>query len=259
MLSKNRIKLIRSLEKKKARIEEGLFVAEGPKMMEEMLPEWKPVYLACTELWAEANRCLLKTLRETTDSLEVDVVTPAELERASFQRTPQQVLALFRLPNEDADLEQVAARELCIALDGVQDPGNVGTIVRLADWFGISHIFCSPETADIFAPKAVQATMGAISRVHVHYNNLVKLLSTCQAPIYGTHLDGDNLYNNPLTSHGVIVMGNEGKGISPEVGALVSHRLYIPPYPAHRDKVESLNVAIATAIVCAEFRRRESD
>lgn len=261
MLSKNKIKLIKSLEKKKYRLEEGLFVAEGPKLVEELLEAWKPVYLCSTKEWMTKNRHHL-------DGIETDIVSPSELERASLLRTPQNVLALFRLPEgiyETTDnpvkennncLASVAKRELCLVLDGVQDPGNMGTIVRLADWFGIEHIFCSPETADIFSPKAIQATMGAIARIKVHYVSIVEALSKCNAPIYGTHLDGENMYEKNLTTHGAIVMGNEGKGVSNEVGKLVTSRLYIPPYPTDRDKVESLNVAIATAIVCAEFRRR---
>lgn len=251
MISKNRQKLIRSLERKKGRLESGLFVAEGPKLVGELLmAQWQPLYVAATEEWWKANAHLRQKVEET------DLVTEEELQRCSLQKTPQQVLSLFRIPADCQQLSDVASEGLCLALDGVQDPGNLGTIVRLADWFGIQHIFCSPTTADIFSPKAIQATMGAISRVHVHYIDLIKELSLCQAPIYGTHLDGENIYEKNLTQNGVIVMGNEGKGISPEVGALVNQRLFIPPYPADRTTVESLNVAIATAIVCAEFRRR---
>lgn len=248
MISKNKIKLIHSLEKKKYRNEEGMFVAEGPKMMEELLGIWQPTYVAGTQEWFDRN-----TL---PDGIERDVVTPVELERASLLRTPQQVLGLFTLPKHTADIASVAQKELCLALDGVQDPGNIGTIIRLADWFGITHVFCSEDTCDIFSPKAIQATMGAVARVQVHYTDLAKELARTKAPIYGTHLDGENMYEKTLTSNGVIVMGNEGKGISKEVAELVTSRLYIPPFPSNRDKVESLNVAIATAIVCGEFRRQ---
>ena len=140
--------------------------------------------------------------------------------------------------------------------DGVQDPGNLGTIVRLADWFGIGHVFCSPQSADIFGPKAVQATMGALARVQVHYTDLAEELRKFPGQIYGTFLDGDDIYSTPLSSAGVIVMGNEGNGVSPEVGALVNARLFVPPFPQGKATSESLNVAMATAIVCAEFRRR---
>ena len=136
--------------------------------------------------------------------------------------------------------------------------GNVGTIVRLADWFGIEHVFASMNTADVFAPKVVQATMGAIARVKVHYCNLVDVMQrlNAQVPVYGTFLDGNDLYSQPLENHGLIVMGNEGRGISAEVESCVNQRLFIPPFPIGRATSESLNVAIATAVVCAEFRRR---
>ena len=262
MISKNRQKLIRSLERKKGRQETGLFVAEGPKLVGELLcAGWEPTYVAATETWWEgamtgASSTALRTLQKPrAEGAMTDTVTEEELQRCSFQKTPQQVLALFPIQESGESLPEVARHELCLALDGVQDPGNLGTIVRLADWFGISHIFCSHQTADIFSPKAIQATMGAISRVRVHYIDLAKEISRCSSPIYGTHLDGENIYTKHLSSQGVIIMGNEGKGISPEVEALVNEKLYIPPYPENQKTVESLNVAIATAIVCAEFRR----
>ena len=187
----------------------------------------------------------------------MDVVTDDELRRISFQETPQQVLAIFRQPQYEVNASEVAKTQLCLALDDVQNPGNLGTIVRLADWFGIEHIFCSRGCADIFNPKTVQATMGGIARVQVHYVDLPQMLATLDAgiPVYGTFLDGETIYQKTLENRGLIVMGNEGKGVSPEVEAHVTERLYIPNYPAGRETSESLNVAIATAIVCAEFRR----
>jgi len=147
---------------------------------------------------------------------------------------------------------------LCLALDEVQDPGNLGTIIRIADWFGIEHIFCSQGTADVYNPKVVQATMGALARVHVHYVNLSELIDSLpDIPVYGTFLDGTNIYEQELSQTGIIVMGNEGNGISPEVRKVINRRLYIPNYPANRPTSESLNVAVATAITCAEFRRRK--
>jgi TrmH family RNA methyltransferase len=190
--------------------------------------------------------------------VEVDEVTEEDLKRVSFQETPQQVLAVFKQPVYEVDVNVVAKKNLCLVLDDVQNPGNLGTIVRLADWFGIEHIFCSKGCADIYNPKTVQATMGGIARVQVHYVDLPEMLKSLEVgiPVYGTFLDGENMYQKTMENRGLIVMGNEGKGVSKEVEAFVSERLYIPNYPAGRETSESLNVAIATAIVCAEFRRR---
>jgi TrmH family RNA methyltransferase len=152
-----------------------------------------------------------------------------------------------------------ASDGLILALDTIQDPGNLGTIVRVADWFGIEDIVCTNETADIFAPKAVQATMGAIARVRVHYTDLTHWLSQARSqgkPVYGTFLDGENIYGKALSDNGIIVMGNEGNGISASIAEEVTERLFIPPYPSDRETSESLNVAMATGIICAEFRRR---
>ncbi len=255
MISKNKIKLIRSLELKKNRKEQQLFVAEGHKLVEDMLPAFECVYLAARKEWLEQKAEFIKRLR--TKGTETDEVDDEELQKASLQKTPQDVLALFRPRITDIIPEQVVQSQLCIALDGVQDPGNLGTIVRIADWFGIEHIFCSPDTADIYNPKTIQATMGALARVQVHYLPLDGWLERMpvSVPVYGTFLDGKNIYGQALTANGLIVMGNEGKGISPRVASSINRRLYIPNYPAGRPTSESLNVAVATAIVCAEFRR----
>ena len=249
MISKARIKQIRGLERKKNRQEEGLFVAEGPKLVGELLGQMSLHFVAATEEWMQTHPDLPR-------EAEACVVTPDELRRASLLQHPQSVIALFRIPHDETRLPDVARRDLVLALDGVQDPGNMGTIVRLADWFGIRHVFCSQDSADIFNPKATQATMGALGRVSVHYTDLPAQLALTEAPVYGTFLDGEDIYAQELSRHGVIVMGNEGRGITKAVAECVSHRLFVPPYPAHRATVESLNVAIATAIVCAEFRRR---
>ena len=256
MISKNKIKLIRSLELKKYRKESRLFVAEGHKLVEDLLPAFECAYLAASEEWLDKHKALTGNLR--AKGTEVTGVSPEELRRASLQQHPQDVLALFRQRTETAPPAEIAAQSLCLALDGVQDPGNVGTIVRLADWFGIAHIFCSPDTADIYNPKTIQATMGALARVHVHYLRLADALAELppHIPVYGTFLDGKDLYAQPLTPNGIIVMGNEGNGISPEVSASIGRRLHIPNYPAGCPTSESLNVAVATAVVCAEFRRQ---
>ncbi|MBO7110878.1 MAG: RNA methyltransferase [Bacteroidaceae bacterium] len=250
MLSKNDIKNIKSLEQKKFRDEKGLFVAEGHKLVGELLGVFKCVLVAGTPEWIASRKSIPAQRTET--------VTPDELKRASLLRTPQDVLAVFAIPNATASLAQASADNIVLALDDVQDPGNLGTIVRIADWFGIRDIFCSKGTADIYNPKAVQATMGAISRVRLHYTDLSKELSALPdtTPIYGTYLSGDTIYNTGLSQNGVIIMGNEGNGISTEVGKTVNRKLYIPNWPAGAATSESLNVAIATAIVCSEFRRR---
>ena len=262
MISKTRIRQIHGLERKKNRLEEGLFVAEGPKLVGELLGtaphtgEASPQhfsmearYVAATEEWMARHKSLLR-------HAETDTVTPDELQRISLLQHPQDVVALFAIPHYEGRMADIAQRELTLALDGVQDPGNLGTIVRLADWFGIRHVFCSSDCADVFNPKATQATMGAIARVQLHYVDLIAELSDLsEVPVYGTFLDGTNIYEQQLSHNGVIIMGNEGRGIKKETAALVSHRLLIPPYPADRTTVESLNVAIATAIICAEFRR----
>ena len=256
MISKNRLKYVRSLEMKKYRKAEGVFVAEGHKLVGDLLDVFECKYLAAISEWLSANAAWVE--RQRRSGVEVDEVTDEELKRASFQETPQQVLAVFKQLIYEVDVNEVARKQLCLVLDDVQNPGNLGTIVRLADWFGIEHIFCSKGCADIYNPKTVQATMGGIARVQVHEADLPELLSRLDKdiPVYGTFLDGENMYGKELENRGLIVMGNEGKGVSKEVAAFVTERLYIPNYPEGRETSESLNVAIATAIVCAEFRRR---
>lgn len=248
MLSKNKIKYIRSLELKKNRKEEQVFVAEGHKLVGDLLGHFPCRLLVATRTWLNRN--------PNVRAEEIIEVTPDELTRASLQKTPQEVLAVFDQPVYEMDAS-VVSKELCLALDDVQDPGNLGTIIRLADWFGIEHIFCSQGTVDVYNPKTIQATMGALARVKLHYCHLPSLIASVgEVPVYGTFLDGENMYGKELSSHGLIVMGNEGNGISDEVGKLVNERLYIPNYPPQRETSESLNVAIATSVICAEFRRR---
>ncbi|MBQ3914542.1 MAG: RNA methyltransferase [Paludibacteraceae bacterium] len=237
-ITKNQVKFVRSLGRKKERDEAHVFLAEGEKCVSELMGKFSLV------LRADATNA-----------------TPLELEQMSQLRAPQGVIAVFRQPEEEqVSLAQLASSELVLALDGVQDPGNLGTIIRTADWFGVHHIFCSRETADCWSPKVVQATMGALARVHVHYVDLPAELSTPNFPfpIYGTLLDGRNIYEKaalPDKQHGVIIMGNEGNGISAELRSLITHPLFIPPYPLGAETSESLNVSIATAVILAEFRR----
>ena len=248
MLSKNKIKYIRSLELKKNRKEERVFVAEGHKLVGDLLGHFPCRLLGAIPAWLEKN--------PKVQADEIIEVTPDELTRASLQKTPQEVLAVFEQPTWTYDVASVS-KSLCLALDDIQDPGNLGTIIRLADWFGIEHIFCSQGTVDVYNPKTIQATMGALARVKLHYCHLPSLIASLgDVPVYGTFLDGENMYGKTLTDHGLIVMGNEGNGIGEEVARLVNERLYIPNYPPQRETSESLNVAVATAVICAEFRRR---
>jgi TrmH family RNA methyltransferase len=174
-----------------------------------------------------------------------------------LQKSPQQIFAVFEKPLISFDLNTLN-NQLILALDDIQDPGNMGTIIRIADWFGIEYVLCSKHCADAFNPKTIQATMGAIARIKVIQTDLEKTLNSLSGkmPIFGTFLNGENIYQEQLPPNGIIVMGNEGNGISQSIEPLVNKRLYIPSYPAERETSESLNVATATAIVCAEFRRR---
>ena len=241
-ISKSQIKLVRSLQQKKYRDETGLFVAEGDKCVEELRKSFELVHL----------------YREGENA------TRTEIEQLSGLRTPQGVVGVFKKrPMGDWKWE---IGELVLALDGIQDPGNLGTIIRTCDWFGVHTVLCSPDTADCYNPKVVQATMGALARVHVHYVDLPKWLREFRSQksdirIFGTLLDGKNMYeelsefSNLNSEFSVIIMGNEGNGISQSVRPFITHPLRIPSYPEDAETSESLNVAIATAILLAEFRR----
>lgn len=242
MISKNQIKFIKQLDQKKYRKRENVFVAEGHKVVGDLLScGFEPHTIFATNQW-KAPRDI--AFQEVTDD---------ELRKISFLQHPQQVLAIFHMP---AASPATIQDQLVLALDGVQDPGNLGTIIRIADWFGISDIFCSADTADVWNPKVIQATMGSIARVRITYTNLVALIKEAQVPVYGTLLDGDNIYQQTLSQNGIIVMGNEGNGISPEIRQLITNKLLIPDFNTGDSHAESLNVAIATAITCSEFRRR---
>lgn len=244
MVTKAEIQRVRALADKRARQEEGLFVAEGEKLVRELAASGWPVH----RIYAV----------HPLAGLDAEPVTAKEMERMSRLHTPASCLAVAEIPHRSMDAG-LPGRELVLALDGVQDPGNLGTIVRLADWFGIGQVVCSPDTVDCFNPKTVQATMGAILRVAVHYTDLPAWLARAvenNVPVYGTFLDGEDMYREPLGRAGILLMGSEGSGITPEAGACVTHRLRIPSYPPQRAGSESLNVAVATGIVCAEFRRR---
>ncbi|MCL1933339.1 MAG: RNA methyltransferase [Candidatus Azobacteroides sp.] len=249
MLSKNKIKFIRSLEKKKYRNETACFLAEGNKSVTDLLP-----FFECECLIAKTSWLAMQGDVRTN---ELILAEENDIEKVSLLKTPQDVLAVFRQPHRVLDNETIK-NELSLVLDGIQDPGNLGTIIRLADWFGINRVICSPDTADVYNPKTVQATMGAIARVQVFYVSLPDWLNEIgDIPVYGTFLEGENIYTEPLSSSGLIVMGNEGKGISRPVENRITRKLYIPNYPPEAESTESLNVAMATAVVCSEFRRRQ--
>lgn len=239
-ISKAQIKLVRSLQHKKFRDELSLFVAEGDKCIGE----------------------LAKTF-ELVLRIDPTNATDAEIAQMSSLRTPQGSIAVFRQftdgrPTVELDVTE-RSRTLSLVLDGIQDPGNLGTIIRTADWFGVKDIYCSLDTADCYNPKVVQATMGSLARVHVHYVNLVEWLSAQQNGfpiVLGTLLDGEDLYTTlSSVAPKIIIMGNEGNGISEAVRPFITHPVRIPSYPEGADTAESLNVAIATAIVLAEIRR----
>lgn len=255
-ISAGQRKLVSSLRMGKNRRKEGLFVMEGIRSVVDSAPGFEVEMVIATPAWLEAHS------RELPASLPRPITARQdEMERMSALSTPQGVMAVCRIPLvDDNAITPPADGELILALDTVQDPGNLGTIVRLADWYGIRRILASRETADIFSAKAVQSTMGAVARVTVHYCDLpaqLERMSAAGVEVYGTFLDGDDIYSTPLSRGGVIVMGNEGRGISPAVARCVSRRLYLPPYPAgEKGGMESLNVAMAAAITVAEFRRR---
>ncbi len=250
MLSKAQLKLIKSLEHKKFRKEKSLFVAEGKKTVGDLLD----CGLQCELIIATREWLSTHTLK---NGLQATEVSEEDMKRASFLRTPQGILALFRIPSDETSTD-IPSKELCLALDNIQDPGNLGTIIRLADWFGIEHIYCSIGCVDAYSPKTIQATMGAIGRVKIHYTDLPSLIDSLKGrvPVYGTFLNGENIYEQNLSPYGLVVMGNEGNGISKECEQGINKRLFIPNYPVGRDTSESLNVSTATAIICSEFRRR---
>ncbi len=244
-MTKAEIQLVRSLADKRARDEQGLFVAEGEKLIAEIRASgWRIRKIFALEGLFEGEA--------------VETLSRKELERVSLLKTPSKAVAIVEIPRHTLHIEQLKG-QLALVLDEVQNPGNLGTIIRIADWFGLTDIVCSPDSADCFNPKVVQATMGAILRVRVHYTPLEPFLEAAAKagiPRYGTFLEGENIYDSELSAEGLIIMGNEGRGISATVEQRISHKLFIPPYPADCPTSESLNVAMATGIVCAEFRRR---
>ncbi len=250
MLSKNQIKFVNSLKQKKFREEHDLFIAEGTKIVKELLRseiKIKQVYATCDFF----NKTKIN------NSIECVEVKANEIERITALTTPTEVIAICEIPAYELNTNDLK-NKLTLILDDIKDPGNLGTIIRIADWFGIFNIICSNETADVYNPKVVQATMGSISRIKVHYLDLINFFekmptSNCQLPVFGALLEGENIYTKKLPVEGFIVIGNESKGISDQLLPFITDKISIPSFSA---KTESLNAAIATAIICSEFRRR---
>ncbi len=240
MVSKNQIKLITSLQQKKYRKQHELFFAEGIKVIQELLNSNFELY----HLYS------VDAIFDTLPQNKVTLISEAELKKISALTTPNTCLALFRIPEE----KPVVESGLILALDDIRDPGNLGTILRLSDWFGISHVVCSNETVDIYNPKVVQATMGSITRVNAVYTDLEAFLEKTELPVFGTFMDGANIYEQKLPENGIIVMGNEANGISASIEKRTTERIAIPRFGSLQ-VTESLNVATATAIILSEFKR----
>lgn len=240
MLSKNQIKLITSLKQKKYRLQHGLFVVEGIKTINELLQ----------------SSLILDTLYTTEpfniDAKKEELISETELKRISFLKTPNKALAIFKIPIP----KQVDFNGLIVALDDIRDPGNLGTIIRLCDWFGIKDLVCSQETVDCFNPKVIQATMGSITRVNIIYTDLSEFLKQSDAMSYGAFMEGASVYNAELSDKGILILGNEANGISNNLENLVNKKITIPRF-GDLQATESLNVATATAILLSEFKRRE--
>lgn len=240
MVSKNQIKLITSLQQKKYRLAHQLFIAEGAKVIQELLEsnfELEHLYLT-------------DPLFNRVPAAQKTVVSESDLKKISALATPNNCLAVFKMQ----DAKPVLEKGLIVALDDIRDPGNLGTIMRLCDWFGITQLLCSEHTVDIYNPKVVQATMGSITRVNVNYIDLEVFLENTSLPVFGTFMDGKNIYTEKLPKEGIIVMGNEANGISKTVESKIKNRLTIPRFGSLQ-LTESLNVATAAAIVLSEFRR----
>lgn len=253
MISKAVIKQVRALHLKKFREQSGLFLVEGPKIVHELLRSegWKVSDLFALPSWTPPPGPALPN---------INIVSEKELEQLSGLQHPNKVLAIVEIPKSLHQISNIPSEGLYLVLDQIQDPGNLGTIIRIADWFGISGLFCSADTVDCFNSKVVQASMGSIFRIPVHYGSLPDLLvknsEGPKLPVFGTHLNGDNIFQANLSDKGLIIMGNEGRGVNPLLKPFINKSLLIPSKSICGDGADSLNVAIATGIVCAEFFSR---
>ena len=251
MISKAQIKHLNSLKLLRFRKANGEFVVEGEKMVHELIMSNSEIIaLYAVPGWLEVNQKLI-----SSKEIHAEKVSPKELERISSFKTPNQVLAFAKTPTT----KKINFEDLILVLDDIRDPGNLGTIIRTADWFGIKNVLCSPTTVDLYNPKVIQASMGSFIRMNVVYEDLDHIIQTAkekELKIYGTLLNGDNIYSQKLDNKGLIVIGNESRGISENIKKLITHCISIPAHS--NSKAESLNASVATAIICAEFRRKKA-
>lgn len=245
MLSKSQISLLKSLHHKKFRNEHGLFLVEGYRSVNEFINSAYQIEAIYHTAAIDPN--LLKLSRK----MNFNEISLTDVEKISTLKTPQDVIALVKIPQWPVLNENVLQKKFSIVLDGIQDPGNMGTIIRTADWFGIKHIICSDDTVDVYNPKVVQATMGSIAHINVYYTRLEDFLPKIKLSVFGALLDGENIYKTNFGSEGLVIMGNEGNGIRPGIVKMVQHAVTIP----RAGNAESLNVGIATAIFCSEINR----
>jgi TrmH family RNA methyltransferase len=253
MVSKNTIKLIKSLAIKKIRIKENLFLVEGDKNVSEVLASnFFVEKLLATNTFLTNNIVLTNHLKQVIE------VSQSEINQASLLKNPQNSIAICAIP-EIKELPDNFDSELCIYLEDIQDPGNLGTIIRICDWFGINQLFCSPKTADFYNPKVIQASMGSFCRVeiwHTPFEPIVQLAKKSGIPIFGAFLEGNNIFEQNLPKQALLVMGNEGNGISSDIEREIEQKIRIPEFSQNPVFAESLNVSVATAIICAEFKRQ---
>lgn len=249
-MNKKQASFVRSLRQEKFRKIFELFIVEGPKVVEEFIKsDFKIDVVYALEEWLEENIQLLNSYQ-----IRYEEITETDLENLSRLKTPNKVVALVKIPPESADIN---LEGLTLALDDISDPGNLGTIIRIADWYGIKNVICSVDTVDVYNPKVVQASMGSLSRVKLHYLDLKFFLEQCneaEIPIFGAYLDGENLYDQSLDADGIILVGNESNGISDELSRYVSNKITIPRFSD--SATESLNASVAAGIIVNEFRRQ---
>jgi TrmH family RNA methyltransferase len=257
MISKSKIRFIRSLQNKKVRDEERLFVIEGDKLVREFLAARFPVRMLIAK--PEFLSSLLPEMIQNIN--EIEAVSYEELKQMSTLKTPHNALAIVQMPESEMIVSEII-KQFCVALDFVQDPGNMGTIIRAAGWFGIKNIVCSVDCVDVYNSKVIQASMGALLHVNVFYTDLKTLFTNAiknSVPVYGTMLDGKSIYDHKLDNKGIILLGNESKGISDELIPFITEKIRIPKYSNAKEGIDSLNVGMAASVVFSEFLRKSDN